>query len=153
MKDYLRDYATAAFRFYASNDRSAEKYKNKVREEAIKKVEERMSKPSGASSPTEAALIKAEEAVNEKMAEIRDLEAVEKTLAQLTVKHRQDIVQTIEFVYFLNPDKEFCKDNIQERVKAASIEIPASERTIYYWLKQARELFAKERGLRLKSLQ
>jgi phosphoribosyl-ATP pyrophosphohydrolase len=154
LKDYIRDYATAAFRFYAMHDRSAEKFKERVRQEAIDKVEQRLSVgKTGASSPTEAAMMRAEEAINEKVAEICDLEAVEKTIAQLISKNRGYILEAIELVYFSEPHKDLYKCDIQDRVRVAAAGIPASERSIYYWLKQAREIFAFERGLRLKSLQ
>jgi phosphoribosyl-ATP pyrophosphohydrolase len=153
VKDSIKDYATAAFRFYALHDRSAEKYKEKIRQEAIEKVEERMKVQSQKGSPTESALMRSEEAINEKIAEICDLEAVEKMLAQLQANNKGYILSAIEYVYFTEPNKELCKCDIQDRVRAASIEIPAGERSIYRWLKQARDMFAYERGLRIKSWQ
>jgi hypothetical protein len=147
MKDYLRDYSTAAFRFYAMNGRSAEKFKQKIYLEAL--VEHKNGDgSSGISKPTEAAIMAAERAVNEKLAEISDMESVDKVIAELEVKHREDIIKAIEFVYFKDSDKEFNIGDIQDRVHNAAIHIPAGERSIYRWLRQARQLFAIERGLR-----
>jgi hypothetical protein len=146
MKDYLRDYATAAFRFYAQNGKSAEQYKSKIYEEALENIR-KSEKREGVSKPTEAAVMAAERAVNEKIAEIKDMEAVELTLAELGVKRRHDIIQAVEFVYFKNAEDQL--EDIKAKVLSAQINIPASERAIYYWLRQARQLFAIERGLRL----
>ncbi|MCB2359433.1 hypothetical protein [Clostridium estertheticum] len=147
MKDYLRDYTTAAFRFYAQNDKSAEKYKKKVYIQALEDGMIREGNKSGISKPTETAIIAAEGAVSLKIAEINDMEAVEKVIAELDVKRRRDIIQAIEYVYFSNPQKDI--EDIKAKVHIAEIYIPASERSIYRWLRQARDLFAVERGLRV----
>lgn len=146
MRDYLRDYATAAFRFYALNGKSAEEYKKKIYDNALDNI--RKSEGCvGVSKPTEAAVIAAERAVDDKIAEVRDMEAVELTLAELGVKRRHDIIQAIECVYFKNPEDQL--EDIKTKVLSAQMFIPASERSIYYWLRQARQLFAMERGLRM----
>lgn len=147
MKDYLRDYVTAAFRFYAKNDKSAEKYKKKIYIQALEEGMIRESVKSGISKPTESAVIAAERAVSLKIAEIRDMEAVEKVIAELDVKRRRDIIKAIEFVYFSSPEED--AEDIKAKVHRAEIFIPASERSIYRWLRQARDLFAIERGLRI----
>lgn len=152
MKDYIRDYATAAFRFYAKNEMSAEYYRQKLFYEALENAN-RSEGSTGISKPTETAIMKAETAVSEKIAEIYDMEAVEKVIAELKVKYRNDIVKAIDIVYFKDNDKELNKSDIQNRVIEASIAIPAGERSIYRWLKQARELFAIKRGLRVEGWQ
>lgn len=149
MKDYIRDYATAAFRFYAKSGMSAEKFKQKIYIEALEEHKKNEGGSSGISKPTEAAIIVAEKAVNERIAEISDMEAVDKVIAQLEVKHRYDIIKAIQQVYFKDSDIELNIGDIQNRVHAAAINIPASERSIYRWLRQARELFSYERGLRI----
>ncbi|MCB2297781.1 hypothetical protein [Clostridium tagluense] len=148
MKDYLRDYVTAAFRFYAKNDKSAEKYKKKIYIQALEEGMIREGGKSGVSKPTESAVIAAERAVSLKIAEIRDMEAVEKVIAELDVKRRRDIIKAIEYVYFSNPEKDI--EDIKAKVHHAEIFIPASERSIYRWLRQSRDLFAVERGLRVE---
>lgn len=151
MKDHIRDYATEAFRFYALNGKSAEKYKQKIyieTLESIKKKEQGIK--SGISKPTEQAIIKAEEALVERMSEILDMEAVDKVLAEFEARHKKYINKAIEIVYFTDPDEELEFGDIKNRVAKASVEIPASERSVYTWLKQARELFAFQRKLRIK---
>lgn len=148
MKDHIRDYATAAFRFYAKNGMSAEYYKTKLYEEALEE-QNKFEKGSGVSKPTEAAIMRAEFAVNAKIAEINDMEAVEKTIAELRSTRKKDTVQAIEIVYFKEPDRELEKGDINNRAHEAELSIPASERTIYYYLGAARKLFAEIRGLRI----
>lgn len=152
MKDHIRDYATEAFRFYARNGKSAEKYKQKIYFETLENIKKKeQGIKSGISKPTEQALIKAEEALIERMSEILDMEAVDKVLAEFEVKHK-DINKAIDIVYFIDPEGELELGDIKNRVLKASIEIPASERSIYLWLKKARELFAYQRGLRIKKI-
>lgn len=148
MKDYIRDYATAAFRFYAVNNKNTEAFKEKIRQDALETIAKREGK-SSTCSPTEGMLIKAENALIEKMASIADMEAVDKTLAELEVKRRRDIIKTIEMVYFDDCNQELDKGFIQTKVQFASIALEVSERTVYNYLKKARVLFAYSRGLRL----
>ncbi|ABQ23673.1 hypothetical protein [Clostridium kluyveri] len=149
MKNHIRDYATAAFRFYAEQDMSADEYKKKIYDEALEDYKKRQ-KSEGISFPIEAAIIRAERAVNEKLAEIKDMEAVELTVAELRVKPQgKAIVQAIETVYFKDADKELEKGDIHRRVHTAEIYIPASQKTVYRWLRDARKLFAEKRGLRI----
>ena len=148
MKNHIRDYATEAFRFYARNGKSVEEYKKKIYDEALQELSR--EKGTGISCPTEAAIMRAEAALNEKIAEVKDMEAVELTMAELQASIRYyDCVQTINIVYFKDAEKELYKGDIHNRVHAAGIEIPASENTIYRWLAIARKLFAEKRGLRV----
>jgi len=156
VKDYIRDYATAAFRFYAKNGMSAEKFKQKIYFDAINEIKQREIRvKNGVSKPTEEALMKAETALNERISEVLDMEAVEEVLLELNANLKRYIVQAIEIVYFQEPEKELEAGDIKNRVIMASHIIYASERSVYGWLKQARELFAYQRGLRInnKSLQ
>lgn len=151
MKDYIRDYATEAFRFYALNGKSAEKFKQKIYIEALDEIKKRETQvKDGVSKPTEKAIIAAEKAVNERISEIMDMEAVDKVLAELEARHKKHIVKAIDIVYFTDIDKELEFGDIKSRVAKSSVDIPASERSIYGWLKQARQLFAYQRGLRIK---
>jgi hypothetical protein len=156
LKDYIRDYATAAFRFYAKNGKSAEKYKRQIYDEALETIRRREVQTKGSQgSPTESALLEAEKAVNDKIAEVKDMEAIEITLKQLEVMRYgsgRSIVQAIEFVYFKNSDKELIKGDIHNRVCIAETEIHLSERSIYRGLRQARDIFALERGLRIEKI-
>ena len=145
-KDHLRDYCTESFRFYAKVG-GVKGYIEKLVEDYGKKL----SSGSKDTSPTEGALIIKERILREHAAEFADLEAVEKVmyLLEMTPHNRGKVKQCVEIVYFTDSWRELIKGDIQERVHKAELRLPASKRQIYIWLKQARELFAVERGLRL----
>ncbi|EKQ50279.1 MULTISPECIES: hypothetical protein [unclassified Clostridium] len=149
-KDHIRDYATEAFRFYALVGMSAIEYREKIRNEAINTVVKRMGKGTKGGSPTEAQLIYADKAIEEKLSEIQDLEAVEKTMKEFEadVFTRITILPLIKAVYFTEADKEIKKGEIRNRVIKACSDLSISESTAYRYLKRARLLFAHNRGLR-----
>lgn len=148
MKNHIRDYATEAFRFYAKNGMSADKYKQQIYDKALEEQKKNEGK-SGISKPTEAAIMRAEAAVNAKIAEIKDMEAVELTIKELEISMSCNMKKAIEIVYFADPDKKLEKGDIHNRVHFAEVNIPASEKTIYRWLGKARKIFAENRGLRV----
>lgn len=145
-KDHIRDYATEAFRYYAYLGKPhKEDLEKKYYQEALEQYQRnRELGGSGISSPTEQAVMYAEGVLRQKQAELWDILAVEKTIAQLHAWERQ----AVEIVYFKSPYKEIERGDIEERVNKASIEVPASDRSIYRYLKKARNVFAFERGLR-----
>lgn len=141
-KDHLRDYCTEAFRFYA---------KSGGRDSFLKSIYDDMvrSRGNGVCKPTEAALIRQEQIIAEHAAELADIEAVSKVLVSLDMCNHRDMIKAIEIVYFADCWRDLKKGDISARVHRAEIMIPASEKTIYRWLRAAREMFAKERGLRI----
>ena len=146
-KDHIRDYATAAFRYYAylgkpHKEDLEQKYYDEAKEEFKKENFE--VKGTGIFKPTEAQVIYAESRVRERQAELWDILAVEKTLAQL---HKDELL-AVEMVYFECPQRAIKRGEISERVVKASLYIPTCERTVYYYLRKARLIFAYERGLR-----
>jgi hypothetical protein len=142
-RDHVRDYATEAFRFYAKVGGTKKYIDDLV-------ADEKRQKGSGVANPTEAALIIKERILAERAAEFADLEAVEKTMHIIsTLGSGKEMRQAVEMVYFERCWEELRRGDIQDRVHKAELTIPASERSIYYWLKKARLIFAKERGLRL----
>lgn len=141
-KDHIRDYTTEAFRFYARSG-GREKYIKRLAADMTK------SKGEGVCSPTESALINKEKVIEEHAAELADIEAVEKVLYALDVCGHKAILQAIDYVYFKDCWRDIERGDIQDRVHYAEINIPASERQIYYWLARARRMLAVERGLRL----
>ena len=149
-KDNIRDYSTEAFRFYAACGRlTAAELEEKVRQEIYTKSKREFLHNGGPHSPSDAtayAVMQAEDAVAEMQAEFLDILAVERTLVQLDEAQRK----AVEIVYFTKPDQELEKGEISRRVHQAEMEIPASERNIYLWLRHVRRIFAKERGLRIK---
>jgi len=141
LKDHIRDYATAAFRFYA-------RWQGKDNYIRCLVDDLQRQKGSGLISPTEAAVIHKEQVIETYKAEIADLEAVEGVI-KICERHYTDVLRTVKMIYFVAPDKTLKWGDIVNRVHDAELTIPASDRQIYRWLKQARTLFAEERGLRL----
>ncbi|WP_026881404.1 hypothetical protein [Clostridium akagii] len=148
MKDHIRDYTIAAFRFYASRGISADEYKKIIYDAALENYERKMN-GCGISFPTETAIIAAENEVTQRLAEINDMEAVEMTMAELRATSKIYSVHAIEIVYFKDADKELQKGDISNRVHEAVLSIPMGEATVYRCLSKARELFAEKRGLRI----
>ena len=84
-----------------------------------------------------------------KGASLQDLAAVERALAKIAKKaNGAEILKALEYVYFANPDRHLEKGDVALQVAFASIHIPASERQVYYWLREAVDIFCFERGLR-----
>jgi len=141
-KDHTREYATEAYRFYA---------KVGGNEGYLKKLcADYNTQPSvGAASSTEGALIRKEGILRDHAAEFADLTAVDKALYIIEVNSHSKIKQCVEMVYMKDCWKDIKRGDIEERVHHAELQIPASRSQVFRWLKTARDLFAKERGLRL----
>ena len=146
LKDHLRDYATEAFRYYARCGRPTyEEMKRAIYNMVYESSRRDLTRVKGVSNPTQQAVIKAEAAVDAKMGELLDILAVESALRLM----RPEWKRAVEIAYFAEAQYELERGEIKNRVTKAEIEIPASCRQVYRWLKKARELFAVERGLRL----
>jgi len=146
-KQSYRDYATEAFRFFAAVG-GAKAYRQAVWDRAIA-MQQHVEGRSGIAKPSEAAVIRAERAVEEANAEILDLDAVERVLATLeVVPTGKDMLRALKTVYMAQPLRRLMRGDIEARAIRAAREIHCDRRTVYRYLAQARELFAAERGLR-----
>jgi len=144
MRDHLRDYCTAAFIFFAKNGKSSAKYKARLVNDILYNRHRNEGLSKNINKPTEMEALHYQKIWDEKHAEINDMEAIERTIAIIEkMSNGQSILKAIKYVYF---DSE--SSNIKNRIHVAEIHIPASEKSIRKWLKQARTLFALERGLR-----
>ncbi len=154
--DYIRDYATEAFRFYAKMGKpSYEAMKTRIYQEALERERRRLESEIHSKAlvkPVEQAVINAERELDKREAELLDILAIEKVMVRLsTMQARVDgqgIRQAVEIVYFTAPEQKLKRGDIIDRVRRACIELPADERTVYRYLKMARRMFAQERGLR-----
>lgn len=150
IKSHYRDYATDAFRFLAKNGPVAA-YKMRLYNDTLRYYQLREScVETGISAPTEAAVIRAEQAVLDAMAEIADMEAAEFALTAVRNMRGEAAEKAVRAVYMLMPDMERTRGEIEHRVIYASTHLHASRRTVYGWLKLARLVFAEKRGLRTK---
>lgn len=76
-----------------------------------------------------------------------DLLAVIDTLDDLTNSGKDYICQAVSAVYFVAPTAALHKGEINSRVTKFAINNYTDERTVFRWLKEARLLCAKLRGL------
>lgn len=150
---HYKEYASDAFRLLGKYGSSAE-YKRRVLDAVERRREElgtRIDAPIG--SPTEAQIIKAEEAIEDAQAVLQDLEAAERAMMickQRDAKNATMIVKAVQAVYMLDPHRLLKHKEIMNTVIAFSILAPCDKSTVYRWLSIARTLFARERGLRIK---
>ena len=146
-KQAYRDYATEAFRFWA-REGGAETYRQKIWNEAVAN-QQRQEGFAGISKPSEAAIIRAEEALENAEASMRDLIAVERTLDIIRrMPMGEEREKVIKAVYMAYPNRDIRRGEIQDKVHRAEHDLHLAERTIYGMLADARRIFAKERGLR-----
>lgn len=132
-------YAVEAFRFYARVGKiSAEEYRKRIYDGAAENTE-----------ITELKNAQGINAVNEAKGALYDIEAVGRTLEILSKSGKDYIISAIEQIYFVLPGRRLSTYETGARVKGFALLCPASERTVYRWLKTAREIFAKERGLNI----
>lgn len=80
-------------------------------------------------------------------AEQEDIIAVEKTINCLERSGKEHIVMAVKAVYFQDPKLPIHKGDISFRVRKFSINFPVSEKQAYFWLREARLLCARFRGL------
>lgn len=78
-----------------------------------------------------------------------DLLAVVDTLNALTNSGKDYICQAVSAVYFFAPTKPLHKGEINLRVTKFAVNNYTDERTVFRWLKEARLLCAKLRGLNI----
>ena len=139
-KDYTRDYITEAYRLYAAmgqpkyDDVKRDIYNNALMDNSIDPA---------------AAVARAEKAVETATPMLLDLLAVETAISLLERGGKSYIIKAIKAVYFAAPSSPLRKGDISNRVHRLSIDMPASERSIYQWLREARLLCASIRGLRI----
>ncbi|MGN0791334.1 MAG: hypothetical protein ACI4NL_00630 [Christensenellales bacterium] len=148
IKTHYRDYATEAFRILALEG-SSEKFRERIWNEALDDMERRKERSGSISAPTEAAIMRAQKALDDAKATILDLEAAEFALEALEKMRGRAAVKAVRAVYMIMPDQPIKRGEIQQRVEVTSVELPADPRTIYHWLSLARSLFAEHRGLRM----
>jgi hypothetical protein len=133
-KNHIRDYAAAAFRFYAQEGGIAPFGVNAWEPGTETPREGGLGQNQG--RPVEAAMM--------------DLEAVKRTLTRLdSEKDGGDIRWALWQVYMANHGQKPRKGEVSERATRAAMALHVDERTIYRWLGRAMRIFAEERGLRV----
>lgn len=148
--DNIRDYATFAFAKYF-------KYGCPTREEREEQIKNQVYKRFSDKDPKHVLAI-AEIELRRSRGELADIEAVNKTFEMLygftstdeSVKKMNngvDVAKAVKAVYFTYGAEKLTRNTIALKVRAHAMSVPCDERTVYRWLKYARELFAVIRGL------
>lgn len=143
-KDRITDYATAAFKDYAKYGATSRELASKLYSRAALTAAEHI----GVEAPKNnvgAAIAAAEKTTEECAPLLADMEAVERTFEHL--KNKGHIIDAVKAVYMAEPFQPLSQREIGRRVINFAVNYPADVRTVYKWLKQARQLFAFYRGL------
>ena len=142
---HIRTYAISAFRLYAEEG-SVNKYKKRIWKSAL--MESGKGKRERLGSPTEAQILRAEQALDDVRATIADLEAVERTIYIFEqMEGAVKKMQTLKMMY-LRPEA-MERGDFNKRLHDTVIYIPASENEIKKILNLSCEIFAEIRGLRM----
>lgn len=138
-KDNIRDYATGAFVRYANlGYPTRDEYEERIRSEVYTRLSHLEPKIQ---------VFRADAEISKREPILQDIDAVEKTLQLLRSSEKDYIADAVEEVYFVEPSRLPKRSEICDRVNAFCAKYHFSERSVYYYLKMARELFAMFRGL------
>lgn len=140
-KDDVRDYATAAFRFWASQ--GCPSY-----EEAVERIRRRAYSRACGADPAKIVAY-AETEIEKAAAGLCDIMACSQVFETLESTERELVCAAVRAVYMADPRRLPKRGELSRRVLAFAFETPLSERQVYVYLKQARDLFALARGLRI----
>lgn len=141
-KEWIRDYATGAFLRYARlGCPTREQYEAQLRQSVYRRVYREEPR---------VVLLKAERSVGVNAPLLADLDAVNAVLNTLRECGKEEICGAVRAVYFADGGRVPSRGELVARVRCYAAHLPADERTVYRWLKYARELFAVKRGLTLE---
>ena len=139
-KDHIRDYATAAFRYWAHvGEPTYAEAVERIRAKAIRRA-------CSADDEVASAFVAAE--ICKSDASLLDIKACEEVFAELRSLGKECVCSAVREVYMPYPHKKLAKGELSGRVVRFSMENYYSERQVYYFLTEACELFATKRGLR-----
>lgn len=147
--DNIRDYATAAFVKYS-------RLGCPTRAEREEQIRNEIHKRHAEKDPKYVVTL-AEIELQRMKGHLEDIEAVNRTFEMLygysadnpgkSTQNGPDIAKAVKGVYFAFGSEKLTRKMITLRVRAHAMSVPVDERTVYRWLKYARELFAVIRGL------
>lgn len=138
-REWWRDEATHAFvRFASLGCPTVEQYEDRIRKDCYNRLS--LQNP-------QFIVNKANAEISARKPLLNDIEAVNRVIDMLNEQGKQYIVDAMKAVYFFAPTGTPTVGSIKYRVRRFAMEYPASERTVYRWLKAARLLYAMERGI------
>lgn len=87
--------------------------------------------------------------VEKARAGLEDIRACDAVFVKLKKSGRELACDAVKAVYMADPWKKPRRGEFTDRALRFALDVPLSERQVYYYLEQARDLFAVERGLRI----
>jgi len=141
-KDHVRDYATAAFVYWARH--GCPNY-----EEAAERIREKAIRRAQGIDPAKA-LVYADAEVDKASAGLCDIMACSETFRILEESGKGLVCDAVRAVYMAEPWKNPERHEISGRVLKFALRVPLSERQVWYYLDEARKTFAIMRGLRVE---
>jgi hypothetical protein len=141
-KDFVRDYATEMFREYAALGKPSAELLTRMLSEAD--ITSRSYETNALRT-----LLDSYKNAERMSAVMLDIAAVEKTIGQFQKADKKHIIKAVEAVYFASAKNALKKGDISARVRRFAMDLPASEKQVYKWLREARLLCAANRGLRI----
>lgn len=142
-KDIVRDYAAAAFGYWARNGcPSCEEAAERVKKRAISRAKECEADPDRRLSYVNEVLASA-------AAGLADIKACDETFSRLESSGKAIICDAVRAVYMEEPWRRPKTREISGRVIRFAMRTPLSERQVWHYLWEARRLFAQVRGLRI----
>lgn len=140
-KDFIRDYATEAFVYWARH--GCPSY-----DEAVERVRARALRRAYGSDPQRASAY-ADAEVDKAAAGLCDIMACAETFRILDNTGKGLVCDAVRAVYMVEPWKKPKQQDISSRVFKFAMKVPLSERQVWYYLDEARKTFALMRGLRV----
>ncbi|MGN1473688.1 MAG: hypothetical protein ACI4WZ_06410, partial [Eubacteriales bacterium] len=98
----------------------------------------------GCPTPKESVLLRLRGGITE--AELCDFEACAEVFGALKKRDRGYIIDAVRAVYLCEPEKTLGRMEISHRVTSFALTLPADERTVYRYLKIAREMFIRAKS-------
>lgn len=80
---------------------------------------------------------------------LEDIRACEAVFRKLNNSGRELVCAAVRAVYMVDPWRKVTRGEYSGRALRFALDVPLSERQVYYYLEMARDLFAIERGLRI----
>ena len=140
-KDALRDYATDAFIFWA-------RHGCPTYDEAVERIRKRALDRTWGIDPQKAKQY-ADAEIEKARAGLEDIRACEAVFKKLNGSGRELVCSAVRAVYMADPWGKVKRGEYSARALRFALDVPLSERQVYYYLEMARDLFAVERGLRI----
>lgn len=142
-KDNVRDYATEAFRYWASV--GCPTY-----DEAVARIKKRaLEKAKGQSAEIKAAFVSA--CIDQRQGALADIKACDECFCYLRAHGKECVCSAVREIYMAFSRKRLARGELSGRVVRFAMDNFYGERTVYKFLDEACERFAGYRGLRQDS--